>query len=264
MMFSRTMSTRSQRLTQAAAALGVAAALTLPVPAQALGAQARPSQPATGTTTPPPVTSSSGGSMPPRTAMPSAVPAQTGGQPAAPTGAGQPAAPAGPAAKGAAVSPDYIIGVDDVLQVVFWREKDLSSEVTVRPDGMISLALINDIRAAGLTTLQLRTGVMDAARKFVTDPSLTITVKTINSRKVYVTGQVNRPGTYPLTDSMTVLQMLAVAGGLVEFASGENVLIMRTEAGQTKSYKFNYKDIRKGKNLQQNIALMPGDTIVVP
>lgn len=168
----------------------------------------------------------------------------------APTGANAPA--------------DYVIGPDDVLQVVFWREKDLSSDVVVRPDGKISLSLINDVHAAGLTPEQLREEVTKAASRFVTDPSVTIVVKAINSRKVFVTGMVNKPGTYALNDRMTVLQMLAVAGGLSEFAKGEEIVVMRTEQTETKSYKFNYKDVRKGKNLAQNIVLRPGDTIVVP
>lgn len=164
----------------------------------------------------------------------------------------------------AAVPADYVIGPDDELQVVFWQEKDLSAEVVVRPDGRISLPLINEVQAAGSTPSQLRTAIMQAASRFVTDPSLTIFVKTINSRKVFVMGMVGRPGPYPLNDSMTVLQMLATAGGLAEFAKADEIVIMRTEQGQTKSFKFNYKDVRKGKNLQQNIALKPGDTIVVP
>lgn len=192
-------------------------------------------------------------------------------QPAAPASTA-PATPAPSAAPPPGVLPagvtpppaDYVIGPDDVLQVVFWREKELSSEVTVRPDGKVSLALLNDIQASGLTPDQLRKNVMDAAARFVTDPSVTIVVKTINSRKVYVTGQVNKPGTFALTDAMTVLQMLALAGGLQEYADAQNILVMRMEQGQTKSFKFNYKDVRKGKNLQQNILLKPGDTIVIP
>jgi polysaccharide biosynthesis/export protein len=204
----------------------------------AAGAQQQPTRPAAPPPTQAPAT-------PPATAAP------TAGEPAEVQGIQPPA--------------DYVLGPGDVIEVVFFREKDLSADdVTVRPDGMISLALVNDIRAAGLTPVQLRTAVMQAASKYVTDPSLTIVVKQINSRRVYVTGQVNKPGTYPLHDTMTVLQMLAVAGGLMEFASGDNILVMREENGETKSFKFNYKDIRKGKNLQQNIALKPGDTIIVP
>jgi polysaccharide export outer membrane protein len=159
---------------------------------------------------------------------------------------------------------DYVIGPDDALSVVFWRESTLSGDVVVRPDGKISLPLLNDVQASGLTPNQLRESLVTAASKYVTDPSVTVIVKQINSRKVYVTGQVNKPGPFPLTDNMTVLQMLALAGGLQEWADANNILVMRTEGGQTKSFKFNYKDVRKGKNLQQNILLKPGDTIVVP
>jgi polysaccharide biosynthesis/export protein len=159
---------------------------------------------------------------------------------------------------------DYVIGPDDALSVVFWREQTLSGDVVVRPDGKISLPLLNDVQASGLTPNQLRESLVTAAAKYVTDPSVTVIVKQINSRKVYVTGQVNKPGPFPLTDNMTVLQMLALAGGLQEWADANNILVMRTENGQTKSFKFNYKDVRKGKNLQQNILLKPGDTIVVP
>jgi polysaccharide biosynthesis/export protein len=166
--------------------------------------------------------------------------------------------------QGAAVPADYVIGPDDVLQVVFWQEKDLSAEVVVRPDGKISLPLINEVQASGLAPAQLRETIMTAAKRYVTDASLTIFVKTINSRKVFVMGQVNKPGPYPLNDSMTVLQMLATAGGLMEYAKGGKITVMRNENGQTKSFKFNYNDVAEGKNLQQNIALKPGDTIVVP
>lgn len=134
----------------------------------------------------------------------------------------------------------------------------------VRPDGKISLTLLNDIQAAGLTPNQLRESLTQLAARYVTDPSVTVIVQAINSRKVYVTGQVNKPGPYLLNDNMTVLQMLAVAGGLQEWADADHILVMRTENGKTQSYKFNYKDVRKGKSLQQNIPLKPGDTIVVP
>ena len=157
-----------------------------------------------------------------------------------------------------------MIGPDDALDVIVWRDKDMSASVQVRPDGKISLPLVNDIQAAGLTPDQLRETIKTAVARFVTDPSVTIVVKQINSRKVFVTGSVNKPGPYPLSDTMTVLQMLALAGGLSEYANGKEILVMRTERGQTQSFKFNYKDVSKGKNLQQNIVLRPGDTIVVP
>lgn len=221
---------------------------------------AKPAQPA-GPLTP---SADKGGA----TAAPKPAGSDTGAS--APSTLRSPAAPGAktaqpePAVQGVALPADYVIGPDDVLQIVFWQEKDLSAEVVVRPDGRISLPLINEVQAAGSTPAQLRTAIMQAASRFVTDPSLTIFVKTINSRKVFVMGMVNRPGPYPLNDSMTILQMLATAGGLAEYAKANEIVLMRTEQGQTKSFKFNYNDIRKGKNLQQNIAVKPGDTIVVP
>ena len=165
---------------------------------------------------------------------------------------------------GVSTPADYVIGPDDVLAVVFWREKDMSSEVAVRPDGKISLPLLNDVQAAGLTPEQLRVALTEAASKFVEEPTVSVVVKTINSRKVFVTGQVNKPGPYPLSGPSTVLQMISTAGGLLEYANAKNILIMRTENGKPVSFKFNYKDVSKGKNLKQNIELKPGDTIIVP
>jgi polysaccharide export outer membrane protein len=202
-------------------------------------------------------------------AVPALAAAQTTAKQPPPTAA-RPPAPAtakpGPPAPtpGIAAPADYVIGPDDALDIVVWRDKDMSASVQVRPDGKISLPLVNDIQAAGLTPDQLRETVKAAVARFVTDPSVTIVVRQINSRKVYVTGSVNKPGPYPLSDTMTVLQMLALAGGLSEYANGKEILVMRTERGQTQSFKFNYKDVSRGKNLQQNIVLKPGDTIVVP
>lgn len=159
---------------------------------------------------------------------------------------------------------DYVIGADDVIAVTFWREKDMSGEAIVRPDGMISLPLINDILAAGLTPEQLRVKVMDAAGRFVQDPSATVSVKAINSRNVFITGQVARPGPYPLTSAMTVMQLVARAGGLLEFADSKKITILRVEGTQNRTFKFNYKDVSQGKNVAQNITLRPGDTVIVP
>ena len=161
--------------------------------------------------------------------------------------------------------PGYVIGAEDVLAIVFWREKDLSVDgATVRPDGKITLPLINDLQAAGLTPDQLRERIQSAASKFVADPSVTVAVQTIKSRKVFITGQIAKPGQYPLTAPTTVMQLIAMAGGLHEFADSKKILIMRTEGGKQTSKRFNYEDVREGKNLNQNIELQPGDTIVVP
>ncbi len=151
-----------------------------------------------------------------------------------------------------------------MLQVLYWREKDVSAEVTVRPDGMISLPLLNDVKAAGLTPEQLRDAVNEAAKKFFEDPNVTINIKTINSRKVFITGSVAKPGPYPLTAPTTVLQLISMAGGLTEFAKQKDIAVMRTENGKQLRFPFNYKDVAKGKNLKQNIELKPGDTVIVP
>ncbi len=161
--------------------------------------------------------------------------------------------------------PGYVIGPEDVISVLFWREKDLSADVVVRPDGMISLPLLNDVHAAGLTTDQLREKVMAEATKFVEDPNASVVVKQINSRKVYITGQVAKPGSYPLTGPMTVLQLIAMAGGLLEYAEKSRITILRTdEKGNPVAHSFNYNWAIDRKNLRQNIELKPGDTILVP
>lgn len=161
--------------------------------------------------------------------------------------------------------PGYVIGPEDVLAVVFWREKDLSVEETVvRPDGMITLPIINDVKAAGLTPEELRKSVEDAAGRYVQEPNATIVIKAIHSRRFFVTGLVNKPGPYGLGGPTTILQALAMAGGLQDFAKENDIVLMRQEGGKTNTYKFRYKDVIKGKNLQQNIEVRPGDTIVVP
>jgi polysaccharide biosynthesis/export protein len=173
--------------------------------------------------------------------------------------------PAAPAVAGAIEPPPgYVIGAEDVLGIVFWREKDLSTDAAVRPDGKITVPLLNDVAASGLTPEQLRDRIQTAASKFVEDPSVTVVVKAINSRKVYVTGQIAKPGVYPLTAPTTVMQLIAMAGGLHEFADADKILIMRTEDGKQVAKRFNYEQVRNGRNLNQNIELLPGDTVIVP
>jgi len=167
-------------------------------------------------------------------------------------------------APGVQTPADFIIGSDDVLNVVFWRDKDMSSEVQVRPDGKISLPLLNDVQASGLTPEQLRVAIEEKADKLLEDPSVSVVVKTINSRRVYITGQVAKAGIYPLLERTTVLQLIAMAGGVGEYADSKKIQIVRTENGKPVSHKFNYQDFVKGKNVAQNIELKSGDTVIVP
>ena len=169
-----------------------------------------------------------------------------------------------PAPAGVALPPGYLIGPEDVLTIVVWREKDMSTDAVVRPDGQISIPLLNDLQAAGLTPDQLKASIERAAQKLMAEPNATVIVKVINSRKVHIIGNVGKAGTYPLAGDMTVLQFIALAGGLQEYADAKNIKIMRKEEGQDRTLKFNYKDVVKGKHLDQNIALKPGDTVIVP
>ena len=172
--------------------------------------------------------------------------------------------PGAPNTKAAiAVPVDYVIGVEDVLSVVFWREKDMSAEVVVRPDGKISLPMLNDVTAAGLTPEALATAVASAGAKFVRDAGATVIVKEIRSRKVYIIGEVAKPGTFQMGSEMTVLQALGEAGGFIEGANKSDVAIVRNQGGKQQRFKFNYNDVVKGKNPAQNIRLLPGDTIIV-
>lgn len=175
-----------------------------------------------------------------------------------------PQASAGPAAAAFVPPPDYVIGPEDILQVVFWRDKELSAEVVVRSDGKITLPLLNEVPAAGLTPEQLRERVLEEARRYVEEPTATIIVRQMNSRKVFITGQVHKPGHYPLLSPMTVMQLIATAGGLTEYAKGEKIVILRFERGREGGYRFNYNQVLRRRNLRQNIALKPGDTVVVP
>jgi len=196
------------------------------------------------------------------------APAAAQVEPAAARKSGPAAAPAqgGAAASIAAglALPAYIIGPGDVLSIVFWRDKDMTADALVRPDGNITLPLLNDIAAAGMTPAQLRERILVEARRYLEDPSPTVVVKEIHSRRVYITGQVDKPGPYPLVGPTTVLQLIAMAGGLKEYADGKNILLMRTDNGRQTTFTFDYQNVLKRKNLRQNIDLKPGDTVVVP
>ena len=186
-----------------------------------------------------------------------------------PLGAAQ-STPAPPASAAAALKPgvtvpaDFVIGPDDQLSVVFWRDKDLTADVVVRPDGKISLPLLNDVQAAGLTPDQLRQKITEEAKRYIENPTASVVVRVINSRKVFITGEVERPGHYPLSAPTTVLQLIATAGGLKEYANGGKIVVLRVEKGEPVGYSFNYKDVVNRKNMKQNIELQPGDTVIVP
>jgi polysaccharide export outer membrane protein len=160
---------------------------------------------------------------------------------------------------------EYVIGPDDLLSIVFWRDQQMSGDVLVRPDGKISLPLLDDVQAAGLTPKQLRDRLVGAARRFVSDPVATVVVRQVNSRKVYITGFVARPGQYSLTPSMTVLQLIATAGGLQDFAKSRDIRVVRAEGGKSVVMRFDYDEVtRNPDRMAQNVELKPGDTIIVP
>ena len=199
--------------------------------------------------------------VPPRAAQASA-PAPT---PPPPSAAVTPISqPRNPAATAPTRPPDYVIGAGDILIVSYWNHKEMTSEVLVRPDGRITLPLINDVDAAGLTPGQLRDRLMQASVKFLADPAITVGVKAINSRKVYISGGVAKPGPYDLVDQMTVMSLIAAAGGLRDFVTGRKILIIRRENGKQIALPFDYRDVLSGQNLDQNIVLEPGDLVVVP
>jgi polysaccharide export outer membrane protein len=180
----------------------------------------------------------------------------------------RPAAPttraAGAATMAANLPPNYVIGPDDVLGIVFFGDEALTGDVVVRPDGKISVPLLHDIQAAGLTPEALRDSLMKAGARYLESPNATVVVRQINSRKVFITGRVQRSGPYVVTAPTTVLQLIALAGGLTDWAEEDQIVVMRNENGRQVRHKFNYKDVIGGKKLQQNIVLEPGDTIVVP
>ena len=158
----------------------------------------------------------------------------------------------------------YVIGAGDVLGIKFWQQAELSGDVVVRPDGKISMPLLNDVHAAGQTPQQLSQQISTVAKRWVQDPNVTVIIRQINSRSVFITGRVVHAGKYPLNGSTTILQLIAMAGGLAEWADGENVTVMRTEQSGFVTRRFNYKDVIARKNLDQNIELLPGDTVIVP
>ena len=159
----------------------------------------------------------------------------------------------------------FVIGNDDQLAINVWKEPDLTRTIPVRSDGKISLPLVGEIQAEGRTPLQLEEDIAAKLKSFITEPEVTVIVEQINSQKFNILGQVNKPGSYPLSTATTVLDAIAAAGGFRDFAKQKSIYILRQNAsGGEARLEFNYKDVIKGKNPQQNIKLEPRDTIVVP
>jgi polysaccharide biosynthesis/export protein len=175
-----------------------------------------------------------------------------------------PVADSKPAPVPATTDPAYVIGPEDVLDINVWKEPDVSRVVPVRPDGRISLPLINDVQAAGLSPQQLAGILTERLRKYLNEPQVTVIVTGINSQRIFVVGEVLRAGAFPLIPGMTVLQALSSAGGFTTFANVKNIHVMRLIDGKHIQLPFNYRDVLKGDNSDQNIKLEPGDTVVVP
>jgi polysaccharide export outer membrane protein len=176
------------------------------------------------------------------------------------TSADQPA----PTVKPATVDASYVIGAEDVINIAVWKEPDFSSTVPVRPDGKVSLALLGDVEAAGKTPAALAADLTVLLKKYVAEPRVTVMVTAINSRRVFLLGEVNKPGPIVITPAMTVLQAIAASGGPTAYANQKKIYVLRTDGGKQTKLPFNYKEAIKGNVPEQNIVLKPGDTIVVP
>ena len=158
----------------------------------------------------------------------------------------------------------YIVGDSDVIHVNVWKEPEVSQTVVVRTDGNISLPLINEVKVSGMTPIQIQELVAEKLKGFLNNPQVTVTVIEIRSKRAFITGEVARPGTYSLNAQTTVLQLIAQAGGFTPFAKKDSIVVLRTEDGRQSRLKFKYKEVIQGKKTEQNIALHPGDTVVVP
>jgi polysaccharide export outer membrane protein len=175
------------------------------------------------------------------------------------------AAQAGPPVAARAGSDDYLIGAGDTLQVAVFKDPDLSVPIVmVRPDGRITLPLVKEVAVAGMTERQAEAAITTAMSKFVTDPVVTVVVTLPTSKKVYMVGAVRKEGTLSYTYGMTVMQAISEAGGLNDYAKKTKIYVLRTENGREYRLEFNYKEVLKGERMEQNIMLLPGDTVVIP
>jgi polysaccharide export outer membrane protein len=172
---------------------------------------------------------------------------------------------AGGASDVQALHDDYLIGPEDVLSINVWREPDISRPVTVRLDGAISLPLVGEVTASGRTPLQLEKEITQKLRAYISDPEVAVMVQEMRSKRFNVLGQVVRPGSYLLGNSITVLDAIALAGGFRDFAKEKAIYVLRKNPDGTETrLPFNYKDVIKGRNVEQNIKLEPRDSLVVP
>lgn len=160
--------------------------------------------------------------------------------------------------------PGYVIGPEDVLNIAVWKEPDFSGSVPVRPDGAISLSLLGDVAAAGKTPTVLADDIAAKLKKYIDEPRVTVIVTAINSRKVFLLGEINKPGPIALGPNMTVLQAVAAAGGPTAYANSKKAYVLRTEQGKQVKLPFNYKEALRGGSAGQDIVLKAGDTIVMP
>jgi polysaccharide export outer membrane protein len=158
----------------------------------------------------------------------------------------------------------YHLQPGDILQVVVWKETDLQSEVLIRPDGGISFPLAGDLQAAGLTTADLRTELETRVRKLIPDAVVTVSVKAPNGNRVFVIGKVNRPGDFPLLRPTDVMQALSLAGGATPYASTDKIRVLHRDGSHQSSIRFRYSQVARGRNLEQNVLLQSGDTVIVP
>jgi polysaccharide export outer membrane protein len=188
------------------------------------------------------------------------APAQHAASPASDTTAANKTTPA---ASTSPAGPTYVIGPEDVLHIAVWKEADLTATLPVRPDGKISLPLLDDVQAAGLTPKQLAESVTEKLKKYIADPRVTVVVTAINSKRVFLVGEVMHPGATSMLPNMTVLQALSSAG-LSQFANTKRIYVLRTENGKQRKLPVNYRQLVKGERIEQNYLLQPGDTIVVP
>lgn len=164
----------------------------------------------------------------------------------------------------AAQKATYIIGPEDVLQIHVWKHPNLSVTVPVRSDGKISMPLVNDIDAAGLSAQELRSNISEKLEKYIESPTVSVMLESINSLKLSVSGNVNTPGVYKIGPEISLVDALSLAGGLKDFADTENIRIIRKVNGIDKIYSVNYNLILSGKDIKQNIMLYPSDSVIVP